>query len=56
MTAVKQLAEEEHFATLAQLRSRVSAIMKFGAGADNDLCEGEGFDHGLDQVTGGRVA
>ena len=35
-TAVKQLAEQEHFATLAQLRSRTSAIMKFGADADND--------------------
>ena len=35
-TAVKQLAEQEHFATLAQLGSRTSAIMKFGADADND--------------------
>ena len=35
-TAVKQLAEQEHFATLAQLRSRTSAITKFGADADND--------------------
>ena len=35
MTAVKQLAEQEHFATLAQLRSRISAIMKFGADVDN---------------------
>ena len=36
MTAVKQLAEQEHFAALAQLRSRMSAITKFGADADND--------------------
>ena len=36
MTAVKQLAEQEHFAALAQLRSRISAITKFGADADND--------------------
>ena len=35
-TAVKQLAEQEHFATLAQLRSRTSAITKFGADADDD--------------------
>ena len=35
MTAVKQLAEQEHFAALAQLRSRISAITKFGADVDN---------------------
>ena len=35
MTAVKRLAEQEHFATLAQLRSRISAITKFGADVDN---------------------
>ena len=35
MTAVKRLAEQEHFAALAQLRSRISAITKFGADADN---------------------
>ena len=37
MTAVRRLAEQEHFAALAQLRSRISAITKFGADADNDL-------------------
>ena len=36
MTAVRRLAEQEHFAALAQLRSRISAITKFGANADND--------------------
>ena len=36
MTAVRRLAEQEHFAALAQLRSRISAITKFGADADND--------------------
>ena len=36
MTAVRQLAEQEHFAALAQLRSRISPITKFGADADND--------------------
>ena len=36
MTAVRWLAEQEHSATLAQLRSRISAITKFGADADND--------------------
>ena len=35
MTAVKQLAEQEHFAALVQLRSRISAITKFGADVDN---------------------
>ena len=37
MTAVRRLAEQGHSAALAQLRSRISAITKFGAGADNDL-------------------
>ena len=36
-TVVRQLAEQEHSAALAQRGSRVSEIMKFGAGADNDL-------------------
>ena len=36
MTAVRLLAEQGHSAALAQLRSRISAIMKFGAGADDD--------------------
>ena len=36
MTAVRRLAEQEHFAALAQPRSRISAITKFGADADND--------------------
>ena len=36
MTAVRWLADQEHSATLAQLRSRISAITKFGADADND--------------------
>ena len=36
MTAVRQLAEQEHSTALAQLRSRTSAITKFGADADND--------------------
>ena len=35
-TVVRQLAEQEHSAALAQRGSRVSAIMKFGADADND--------------------
>ena len=35
-TVVRQLAEQEHSAALAQRGSRVSAITKFGAGADND--------------------
>ena len=37
ITAVKRLAEQEHFAALAQLRSRISAITKFGADADSDI-------------------
>ena len=37
MTAVRQLAEQEHSAALAQLASCISAITKFGADADNDL-------------------
>ena len=36
MTAVRRLAEQEHFAALAQLRPRTSAITKCGADADND--------------------
>ena len=36
MTAVRRLAEQEQSTALAQLRSRISAIMKFGAGADDD--------------------
>ena len=36
VTAVSRLAEQEHSAALAQLGSRISAIMKFGAGADDD--------------------
>ena len=36
VTAVRRLAEQEHSAALAQLGSRISAIMKFGAGADDD--------------------
>ena len=36
MTVVRRLAEQEHFAALGQLRSRISAITKFGADADND--------------------
>ena len=36
MTAVRWLAEQEHSAAFAQLRSRISAITKFGADADND--------------------
>ena len=35
-TVVRLLAEQEHSAALAQRGSRVFAIMKFGAGADND--------------------
>ena len=34
-TAVRRLAEQGHSAALAQLGSRISAIMKFGAGADD---------------------
>ena len=33
---VKRLAKKEHSAALAQLASRISAIMKFGAGAGED--------------------
>ena len=36
MTAVRELAEQEHFAALAQLRSRISPITKSGADAGND--------------------
>ena len=36
MTAVRRLTEQKHFAVLAQLRSRISAITKFGAGVDGD--------------------
>ena len=36
MTAVRQLAEQEHSTALARLASRISAITKFGADADND--------------------
>ena len=53
ITAVRRLAEQEHFAALAQLRSRISAITKFGAVADNDpFVMVKGFDHGHDQVAG----
>ena len=37
MTAVRRLAEQEHFAALARLASCISAIVKFGADSDNDL-------------------
>ena len=37
MTAVRQLAEQGHSTALVQLASCISAIMKFGADADNDL-------------------
>ena len=36
VTVVRRLAKEEHSAALAQLVSRTSAIMKFGAGAGVD--------------------
>ena len=36
VTAIRRLAEQGHSAALAQLGSRISAIMKFGAGADDD--------------------
>ena len=36
VTAVRRLAEQEHSVALAQLGSRISAIMKFGAGGDDD--------------------
>ena len=36
VTMVRRLAEQEHSTALAQLGSRISAIMKFGAGADDD--------------------
>ena len=36
MTMVRRLAAQEHPAALAQLASCISAIMKFGAGADDD--------------------
>ena len=34
--SVRRLAEQEHSTALDQLASRISAIMKFGAGADGD--------------------
>ena len=50
MSAVRRLAEQEHSAAFAQLGSRITAITKFGADADNDpfvkvkdlICEGDG--------------
>ena len=36
VTMVRRLAAQEHSAALAQLASCISAIMKFGAGADDD--------------------
>ena len=36
VTVVRRLAKQEHSAALAQLASRISAIMKFGAGAGED--------------------
>ena len=36
VTAVRWFAEQEHSAALAQLGSHISAIMRFGAGADDD--------------------
>ena len=36
MTAVRELAEQEHLAALAHLRSRISPITKSGADAGND--------------------
>ena len=36
VTMVRRLAKQEHSTALAQLGSRISAIMKFGAGADDD--------------------
>ena len=36
VTAVRRLAEQGHSAALSQLGSHISAIMKFGAGADDD--------------------
>ena len=36
VTMVRRLAKEEHSAALAKLASRISAIMKFGAGAGDD--------------------
>ena len=36
VTKVSRLAEQEHYAALAQRASRISANMKFGVGADDD--------------------
>ena len=36
VTMVTRLAAQEHSVALAQLASCISAIMKFGAGADDD--------------------
>ena len=36
VTMVRRLAAQEHSVALAQLASRISAIMKFGVGADDD--------------------
>ena len=36
VTMVRRLAEQEHYAALAQRASRISVNMKFGVGADDD--------------------
>merc|ERR1719383_669617 len=36
VTMVRRLAQKEHSAALSQLASRISAVMKFGAGAGED--------------------
>ena len=40
---MRRLAKKEHSAMLAQLASRTTAIMKFGAGMVSSVREGEGF-------------
>ena len=36
VTMVRRLAQKEHSAALSQFASRISAVMKFGAGAGED--------------------
>ena len=36
VTIVRRLAQKEHSAALSQLTCRISAVLKFGAGADGD--------------------
>ena len=57
VTMVRRLAKQEHSAALAQLASRISAIVKFGAGAGDDpFVNVKGLITDLNQqVAGGGV-